>query len=645
MSSNVLTYIIEVQDKISGKLKTITIANEQQLGAWADVEKKINSANRSMKNMGGSIGSLREKIDALRTQREWIPASNTAAIRATNHEIERLEKQITKLESLDGGRLKKWSGEITSSIPALVNPLSMIGVGIAKSVSVGMENELQKQNITSLLAGDVEAADTLFNQISEYGKKTVYDKAGLIEAQKTMMSFGLSSEKSFSTLKQIGDIAMGDANKMQSLALAFSQVTSAGKLQGQDLNQLINAGFNPLQIISEKTGKSMSVLKDEMGKGQISAEMVAQAFTWATEEGGLFYQGAEKAGQTLSGRMNQLKDSIDEMLIALFGAIEPILSPLVDFATNVIGIIGNGISNFINGLKEGEGVAVAFGIILGSLAAGLVALKVQTLALMAVQKIKTAIDVVSTLTTLGWKGAMDALNLSFLACPLFWIIAAVVALIGTIVWLCSKITGLGTLWKGIVGFMKYTFLAFVDAIRLYFTTYINGFLIGLDKIRLGWYKFKEAVGMGDSEENQNAINAINESIEARKKAISDGAQSVQDNLVKAKESLGGIEMGWKKKEDVSEASDKVSSGLGINEQLQNSVNGNSTTGNGTGTGGELAGSSNAIASGGTRNTNVTINLGKMADVTFNGSVGENAEDMVRTLEECLLRVLYMAQNA
>ena len=447
MSSNVLTYIIEVQDKISDKLKTITIANEQQLGAWADVEKKINSANRSMKNMGGSIGSLREKIDALRTQREWIPASNTAAIRATNHEIERLEKQITKLESLDGGRLKKWFGEITSSIPALVNPLSMIGVGIAKSVSVGMENELQKQNITSLLAGDTNAADALFNQISEYGKKTVYDKAGLIEAQKTMMSFGLSSEKSFSTLKQIGDIAMGDANKMQSLALAFSQVTSAGKLQGQDLNQLINAGFNPLQIISEKTGKSMSVLKDEMGKGQISAEMIAQAFTWATEEGGLFYQGAEKAGQTLSGRMNQLKDSFDEMLIAIFGAIEPILSPLVDLATNVIGSIGNGISNFINGLKEGEGVAVAFGIVLGSLATGFVVLKAQTLALMAVQKIKTAIDVVSTLATLGWKGAMQSLNLTILACPLFWIITAIAAAVGAIVWLCSKITGLDTVWK------------------------------------------------------------------------------------------------------------------------------------------------------------------------------------------------------
>ncbi len=277
MADNILTYILELQDKISPALKAVNINNDKMLGKWAEVETKINAAKRSMSDTGNSIGSLNEKIAALRTQREWIPASNTAAIRATNHEIQRLEKEVQRLESLDGGKFKKWMNDITGSIPALVNPLSMIGTGMVLSVKKGMETELQKQNITSLLAGDVDAAETLFNQISEYGKKTVYDKAGLIDAQKTMMSFGLSGETAFKTLRQIGDIAMGDANKMQSLSLAFSQATSAGKLQGQDLMQLINAGFNPLQVISEHTGKSMSQLKDEMSKGQISAEMLAQA--------------------------------------------------------------------------------------------------------------------------------------------------------------------------------------------------------------------------------------------------------------------------------------------------------------------------------------------------------------------------------
>ncbi len=549
-------------------------------------------------------------------------------------------------------RINNAAFKINNLFQAAQNTIGKVGNAIGKVVEIGGENELQRLDMTTLFHGNSSAAEEMFEKISEYGKATVYDKSGLIEAQKTMMSFGMEGEKAFSTLKQIGDIAMGDSQKMQSLALAFSQATSAGKLQGQDLMQLINAGFNPLNEISKHTGESMASLKEKMSKGQISAEMLAQAFAWATEEGGLFYQGAEKAGDSTMGKINQLKDTFDEFLINVFDRLKPVIDTCLSFATGFLETlpalldgIANGVSNVIGFFSEFApiiiGVASAITILTAAINISNISLKLQDFWL----NVLIAKEQVVAIATKVWAGAQAVLNAVMSLNPITLIVAAIAVLVGAIVWVCSKITGWGSLWQGIVGFMKYTFLAFVDAIKLYFTTYINGFLIGLDKIRLGWYKFKEAVGMGDSEENQNAINAINESIEARKKAISDGAQSVQDNVNKAKESLGGIEMGWKKKEDVSEASDKVSSGIGINEQLQNSVNGNSTTGNVTGTGGELAGSSNAIASGGTRNTNVTINLGKMADVTFNGSIKENAEDMVRTLEECLLRVLYMAQNA
>ena len=549
-------------------------------------------------------------------------------------------------------RINNAAFKINNIFQAVQNTVGSVGNVVGKIIDAGGENELQKLNMTTLFQGNTAAAEEMFEKISEYGKATVYDKSGLIEAQKTMMSFGMEGEKAFSTLKQIGDIAMGDSNKMQSLALAFSQATSAGKLQGQDLMQLINAGFNPLNEISKHTGESMASLREKMEKGQISAEMLAQAFTWATEEGGLFYQGAEKAGDSTMGKINQLKDTFDEFLINVFDRLKPVIDTCLSFATGFLETlpalldgIANGVSSVIGFFSEFApiiiGVATAITILTAAINISNISLKLQDFWL----NVLIAKEQVVAIATKVWAGAQAVLNAVMSLNPITLIVAAIAVLVGAIVWVCSKITGWGSLWEGIVGFMKYTFLAFVDAIKLYFTTYINGFLIGLDKIRLGWYKFKEAVGMGDSEENQNAINAINESIEARKKAISDGAQSVQDNVNKAKESLGGIEMGWKKKEDVSEASDKVSSGIGINKQLQNSVNGNSTTGNETGTGGELAGSSNAIASGGTRNTSVTINLGKMADVTFNGGVGENAEDMVRTLEECLLRVLYSAQNA
>ena len=202
----------------------------------------------------------------------------------------------------------------------ITNAIGKVSQAFQSLVGSSLDFEQQQANMRTLLNGDAEATDNLIGKIREYGKATVYDRSGLIEAQKTMMSFGLDAEYAFGKLKNIGDIALGDKQKMQSLALAFSQMSSTGKLMGQDLLQMINAGFNPLEVISQKTGKSIAELKEEMSKGAISAEQVAQAFEWATEEGGRFYQGAETAAQTTAGKIAKVKDQIDDFKISLFEA-------------------------------------------------------------------------------------------------------------------------------------------------------------------------------------------------------------------------------------------------------------------------------------------------------------------------------------
>ena len=210
--------------------------------------------------------------------------------------------------------------DVAFKVNNLTQGISQLGQSFASITNAGATAQMQLMNMTTLYKGNTEQAKAMYDQIAQYGKETVYDKRGLIQAQSTMMQFGIEGEKAFGTLKQIGDIAMGDSQRMQSLALAFSQATSAGKLQGQDLMQMINAGFNPLNVIAEKTGKSMADLKKEMSEGKISADMLAQAFQWATEEGGLFYQGAEKGGETWQGKIAQIQDSIEEFKISIFEA-------------------------------------------------------------------------------------------------------------------------------------------------------------------------------------------------------------------------------------------------------------------------------------------------------------------------------------
>lgn len=641
MAENILTYVLNLQDNISDKLKRIGINNEQQLDTWARVQKQVNGASQTMQNMGRSIGSMNERISALRAQREWIPASNREAIRATNHEIQRLEREIQKLESLDGGLMKKWFNDIKAGIPALVNPLSAAMVGLGKSISLGMEEQLQRQNITTLMGGDTAGADALFNKIAEYGKNTVYDKAGLIEAQKTMMSFGLEGEQAFGMLKRIGDVAMGDKQKMQSLALAFSQATSAGKLQGQDLMQMINAGFNPLNEISKHTGKSMAQLKDEMAKGKITADDLAKAFQWATEEGGLFYNGAEKAGQTFAGKLGQMKDALAELGVKVFNTLEPVLSWAVNFAAGCINVLGNVAGWLVRGFKTVVGWADRFRIVSIPLGAALLALVAVLKASAVAAKLKAMWDGICAGATALWTKIQVGFNLALLACPITWIVVGIVALIAAIYVCCTKITGWGSLWKGIVGFMKNSFIGFVDSVKLYFTTLVNGIMIGLDNIKLGWYKFKEAAGLGDSSENQAAIAKINKDIDDRKKAIADGAKKVQQDLSAAKDSLGGIEMGWKKSD---KASDKVKSG-GVGEQLMAMAGGGGTGGGVTsGSTGATDASTKSVATGGSRSTNITINLKSLVEkIVFEGGVAENGKAMADQVAKYMLQALNMAQ--
>lgn len=184
-----------------------------------------------------------------------------------------------------------------------------------------------------ILVGDKDKADSLFQSIKEFAVSTPMQMKDLASAAQTMMGFGIPLEQIMQNLKAIGDVSMGDAQRFQGLALSFSQMSAAGKLMGQDLMQMINAGFNPLATISEKTGKSIGVLKDEMSKGAISADMVRQAFIDATSEGGKFHGMLEEQSKTLKGAYSNLEGAISDMLNSIGEKTDGVFKAAIDMST------------------------------------------------------------------------------------------------------------------------------------------------------------------------------------------------------------------------------------------------------------------------------------------------------------------------
>lgn len=204
---------------------------------------------------------------------------------------------------------------------------ALLGVGKAMGIAfsaqqaiafvkqvVNVRSEIQALEVSfRTLLGSQQASAELMRQMKEFAAATPLQLGDLAKGAQTMLGFNVNAEEIMPMLKAIGDISMGDAQKFQSLTLAFSQMQSVGKLMGQDLLQMINAGFSPLAVMADKTGKSIGELKEQMSAGAISAEMVKQAFIDATSEGGQFFGMLSGQGDTVKGALAQLSGAFTDM--------------------------------------------------------------------------------------------------------------------------------------------------------------------------------------------------------------------------------------------------------------------------------------------------------------------------------------------
>lgn len=179
--------------------------------------------------------------------------------------------------------------------------------------------------------GSKKKATALINELDRFAARTPFLTSQVNAAAKGLLAFGFEADEIIPTMKMLGDISAGTGKDLKELGIIFGQIKGAGRLMGQDLLQLISAGFNPLQVISEKTGRSMRDLKDDMSKGAISFEMVTQAFKDATSEGGRFYNLTEKQSKSLLGRISTLQSNFELLARSIGEVLVPAVAKVVDF--------------------------------------------------------------------------------------------------------------------------------------------------------------------------------------------------------------------------------------------------------------------------------------------------------------------------
>ena len=210
---------------------------------------------------------------------------------------------------------------------------------LAEVVKSGVDyNATMESYLTNfkVMLGSEEAAATKLSEIRKMAASTPFSLDDLTSGTQTLLQFGIAADDTTGVLQRLGDISLGNAEKLQTLTRAYGKMSSAQKVTLENVNMMIDAGFNPLNQICDATGESMSDLYKRISDGKVSFSELEAAVKAATSQGGQFYNGMLEASQTFSGRMSTLTDNTKALLGALSDSFYSSLSDLLPVANDVV---------------------------------------------------------------------------------------------------------------------------------------------------------------------------------------------------------------------------------------------------------------------------------------------------------------------
>ena len=405
-----------VNIKIGGDASAYEQELNESVKATEAAAQKIDSAlSDAAKSLSDGLTDAYKAAQKEQEKAVKSIGNNASKIATQNNEIiEQKGKLGTVYDKLGDGaktaavKVRAGLADIKAGIDMAASAANKLAEVAAKGVNYNATIE-SLQTSFEVMTGSAEKAADVVDRLRTMGAETPFEMADLAGTTQLLMQYGFTADDAIAKMSMLGDIAQGNAQAMTSIATGYAQMSSAGKVNLQDIKQMINAGFNPLQEISERTGESMASLYDRISKGSMKVDEITKSMQMATSEGGKFYQSMEKQSKTLNGQLSTLKDNADQLLGTLTsGLSEGLRDEFLPLANNMIGELQNAFeTGGIQGLSDAATAMIPnlLDMMSGEFEKGITAigkwLPKGTAALMkhVPQGIKSASNVTSQITT------------------------------------------------------------------------------------------------------------------------------------------------------------------------------------------------------------------------------------------------------
>ncbi|MCJ1809910.1 hypothetical protein [Flavobacterium covae] len=593
------------------------------MNAYEFIVKMKDMASSSLQKVAASVGVTKNKIDGMDTSM----------------------KKVEKTSSSLGNTMSKLKSQI-----AAVFAVAAIWSFTNKVVDARAEYEKFNAVLTNTFQSDKVGAAAL-NMLTDFAAHTPFQLNELTGSFVKLVNRGFNP--TMNEMTKLGDLASSQGK-------SFDQLTEAMlDAQTGEFERLKEFGIKASKSGDKVTLSFKGVTKEVKNNESAIRDALMQYGQMTGVAGSM-----EAISQTLGGKISNLGDQWNSFLVAvggesggIFTAVISILSAGLGFLTEYLPYISEWFNILWTMIEPvvlalGELVKAVFGFTDAGNAMQSFG-DIMTWVLVGLDWLTTGL-----VTVIGWLMpfsdyiyagviAWAALNLVFAISPLGWIVMGIMAIIMAIGMIVKYTSGWGESWRHTVNGAKFLWQAYTDYVKANFNTLVNVLMIGIDKIKLGWYKFKDAVGMGDSSENQKMIAQINGDVEARKKSISDGYKKMIDSAKNAKNEFSqvGIKVDTEGiKKDFAGIKNKFN-GLGQKDNSTAAYDDYLSKQKGAGKDKAGAGKDkkekDSIVSGGSKITHITINIEKLQDDTkiYVESTERGLNNLGEKVQEMLLRAV------
>ncbi len=213
------------------KIKTELTGGESGAKGFKNALKKVGSVSTSKVKTG--IEKLKTGLSTGTAKAGLFVA---ALAKMNNQSLSSLNGKIDNI-------VRKLGTGIVAAAKKAIAAIAGIATAIGGLGAIGVNYNSQMQTYTTsfeVMTGSAKKAASITNKLQKMGASTPFEMTDLAETTQLLMNYGLTADDAMSRMSMLGDISQGNADKMNRIAMAYGQMSSAGKVQLEDVKQMID---------------------------------------------------------------------------------------------------------------------------------------------------------------------------------------------------------------------------------------------------------------------------------------------------------------------------------------------------------------------------------------------------------------------